>query len=128
MKQSKWIWYPGDFELYHSMLLHNRRRVTGAYKNLNSNKEVDVVGAYYYPMWRVDGPRRNCQLYKKAKIDKTETVELISNAELATLWINGKYHKAGAKIELQPGEYEIKLKGFKDGGFPCFFGCGGIIA
>jgi len=128
MKQSKWIWYPGDFELYHSMLLHNRRRVTGAYKNLNSNKEVDVVGAYYYPMWRVDGPRRNCQLYKKAKIDKTETVELISNAELATLWINGKYHKAGAKIELQPGEYEIKLKGFKDGGFPCFYVKGDTFA
>ncbi|MBR7101002.1 MAG: hypothetical protein IKC74_01820 [Clostridia bacterium] len=128
MKQSKWIWYPGDFELYHSMLLHNRRRVTGVYKNLNSNKEKDVVGAYYYPMWRVDGPRRNCELHKRAKIEKAETVELISNADEATLWINGTYHRAGAKIELAPGEYEIKVKGFKDGGFPCFYVKGDTFA
>ena len=121
MSKAKWIWYPGDFELYHSMLLHNRRRVTGAYKNLNSDKDKEVVGAYYYPMWRVDGPRRNCELHKKAKIEKSETVELISNAPLATLWINGRYHKAGARISLDPGEYEIKVKGFKDGGFPCFY-------
>lgn len=121
MKQSKWIWYPGDFELYHSMLLHNRRRVTGVYKNLNSKKENDIVSAYYYPMWRVDGPLRNCELYKKARIEYPETVELISNTDQATLLINGKYHRAGAKIELAPGEYEIKVSGFKDGGFPCFF-------
>ncbi|MBQ8393700.1 MAG: alpha-rhamnosidase [Clostridia bacterium] len=121
MKQSKWIWYPGDFELYHSMLLHNRRRVLGVYNNLNSNKETEIASTYYYPMWRVDGPRRNCTLYKKAKIEKAETIELISNTDTATLWINGKYHKSGVKVELLPGEYEIKLKGFKDGGFPCFY-------
>ena len=121
MKKAKWIWYPGDFELYHSMLLHNRRRVLGDYKNLNSERERDIVSAYYYPMWRVDGPRRNCTLYKKAKIEKVETVELVSNTDTATLWINGKYHKAGARVELLPGEYEIKLKGYKDGGFPCFY-------
>ena len=25
----RWIWYPGDFELYHNMLLHSRREEKG---------------------------------------------------------------------------------------------------
>lgn len=25
MSQARWIWYNGDFELYHSIKLHNRR-------------------------------------------------------------------------------------------------------
>ncbi len=28
--QAQWIWYPGDYELYHSLLLHDRRQEYGA--------------------------------------------------------------------------------------------------
>lgn len=121
MKQSKWIWYPGDFELYHSMLLHNRRRVNGVYKNLNSQKEIDVADTYYYPMWRVDAPRRNCTLIKKAKIENKETVEFFSNADNACMIINGKYHAPSTKVELEKGEYTVRVTGFKNSGFPCFY-------
>ena len=27
--KAKWIWYPGDFEIYHSNLLHERREERG---------------------------------------------------------------------------------------------------
>ena len=120
MKKSKWIWYPGDFELYHSTLLHNRRRTGNTYKNLNTDK-VETVSAYHYPMWRVDGPRRNVSLYKYAEITEKETVEFFANTDTATMSVNGKYYKRGAKAELSPGKYKITLEGFKDGGFPCFF-------
>ena len=89
MKNSKWIWYPGDFELYHSTLLHNRRRTGNTYKNLNTDK-VETVSAYHYPMWRVDGPRRNVSLYKWAKITEKETVEFFANTDTATMSINGR--------------------------------------
>ena len=68
---AKWIWNPGDFELYHSMLLHNRRRTAGTYNNLNSGKR-ETNSAYHQPMWRVYGPRHDCALFKKAKIDKKQ--------------------------------------------------------
>lgn len=117
---AKWIWNPGDFELYHSMLLHNRRRTAGTYNNLNSGKR-ETNSAYHQPMWRVDGPRHDCALFKKAKLDKNETIEFFANTKNATLSVNGKYHIPGAKIELVPGEYTVEVSGFKDGGFPCFF-------
>ena len=119
MSNSKWIWYPGDFEMYHSMLLHNRRRTANTYNDINKGKST--VSAYHYPMWRVDGPRRNCSLYKNAKIEKAEIVEFFANTDTATLSVNGRYHRPGAKIELPPGEYRVKVTGFKDGGFPCFY-------
>ena len=111
---AKWIWNPGDFELYHSMLLHNRRRTAGTYNNINSGKR-ETNSAYHQPMWRVDGPRHDCALCKKAKIDKAETVEFFANTKDATLSVNGKYHIPGSKIELTPGEYRLEVSGFKDG-------------
>ncbi len=127
MKNSKWIWYPGDFELYHSTLLHNRRRTGNTYKNLNTEK-VETVSSYHYPMWRVDGPKRNVALYKKATISERETLEFFSNTDTSTMIINGKYYKRGAKAELLPGEYTVRLVGYKDGGFPCFFCKGDTFA
>jgi hypothetical protein len=102
------------------MLLHNRRRTAGTYNNLNSGKR-ETNSAYHQPMWRVDGPRHDCALVKKAKLEKAETVEFFANTSNATLSVNGKYHTPGAKIELAPGEYTVEVSGFKDGGFPCFY-------
>ena len=62
---ANWIWYPGSFELYHSMLLHNRRTTSKTYEN-GTRKSV-----YYYPMWRIDGPKHNAILEKTATIDES---------------------------------------------------------
>ena len=61
MKQAKWIWHPGDFELYHSMHLHNRRT---------------KFGLYYPPMWRIDAPHSNVLLYRIVNLEKTENMLL----------------------------------------------------
>ena len=80
MKQSKWIWKPGDFELYHSMLLHNRRT---------------FQGVYYPPMWRVDGPSRNVLLYKKMEIEQAETLTVYANTKQASFQVGAvRYHQA----------------------------------
>ena len=31
MSHGKWIWYPGEFEIYHSLLLHSRRYERGVH-------------------------------------------------------------------------------------------------
>ena len=66
---AKWMWYPGSLELYHGMLLHNRRTHAKTYKN------GEVLSNYYYPMWRVDSPRHNASLFKEATIIEGEVFE-----------------------------------------------------
>ena len=45
----RWIWYPGDFELYHNMLLHSRR---------------EEKGCDYPCMWHLPRPEYSCRFYK----------------------------------------------------------------
>ena len=74
MKQSKWIWHPGDFELYHSMQLHNRRT---------------KFGVYYSPMWRVDAPHSNVLLYRVLQLEKAEEFTAYANTKDASFLVNG---------------------------------------
>ena len=113
MKQSKWIWHPGDFELYHSMLLHNRRT---------------VGGEYYAPMWRVDAPHSNVLLYKIAILEKPETVTVYANTKNASFLVNGVRQSLGKPVTLEAGKNFIKISGFKDGGFPAFYCVGDTFA
>ncbi len=113
MKQSKWIWKAGDFERYHSMLLHNRRTKTGV---------------YYAPMWRIDPPSSNVLFYKIAKIEAPETLTVYANTKNASFLVNGVRHPIGTTVTLEPGRNFIKLTAFKDGGFPSFYCVGDHFA
>ena len=113
MKQSKWIWNPGDFELYHSMLLHNRRT---------------YQGVYYPPMWRVDAPARNTLLYKRLDLEQSETLTVYSNAQQASFQVNGTRYPVGTTVTLEPGRNFIKLFAHKPDGFPAFYCVGDSFA
>lgn len=56
--QAQWIWYPGDYELYHSLLLHDRRQeygadypcfwqLAGVYPRVNFYRDTDSDGEGY---------------------------------------------------------------------------------
>lgn len=113
MKQSKWIWHPGDFELYHSMLLHNRRT---------------KFGVYYPPMWRVDAPHRNVLLYKIVMLEKPEILTVYANTKDASFLVNNARYPVGTTVTLEPGRNFIKLTAHKDGGFPAFYCVGESFA
>ena len=113
MKQSKWMWVPGDFELYHSMLVHNRRT-------------IDTF--YYSPMWRVDAPHRNLFLYKIADIDAPETIAFYANTADASMLVDGTRYPAGVTVTLDAGHHFIKVFAFKDGGFPAAYCVGDTFA
>ncbi len=113
MKQSKWIWHPGDFELYHSMKLHNRRT---------------KFGVYYAPMWRIDAPHSNVLLYRIINLEKPETITVYANTKDASFLVNGVRYPIGTTVHLEQGRNFIKLMGYKDGGFPAFYCVGDSFA
>ena len=100
---AKWIWYPGDFELYHSMLLHNRR---------------EKRGMYYSPMWRVDSPHRNMRFYKIAVLEKPEHFKVVSHIADTELVVNGTKMPVNSDITLEPGKNFIKISVFSQNTFP----------
>ncbi len=122
MSKSKWIWYPGSLELYHGMLLHNRRTSARAFD------DGSVKSLYYYPTWRVDGPRHNSILLKTAEITERETIEFYANTELARIRVDDKSYPVGAKITLEPGKHTVCVQGFKETGFPCYYIKGNAFA
>ena len=122
MAQAKWIWYPGSFELYHGMLLTNRRTSAKSYPN-GTRKSI-----YYYPMWRVDGPKRNAILYKEADIDKEEVIEFYTNCSDASISVDGKEYPPASKILLKVGHHKVYVSGFKAESFPAFYIKGNVFA
>lgn len=119
MSQAKWIWYRGDFEIYHAMKLTSRR---------------ERRGVFYPPMWRSDNPRANILLYKTAVIDKPETIEVITNGESCRVEINNKTlgtsvrDNANKKFELAPGRNFIKIGVYKPDGLPAVYVKGDTFA
>lgn len=119
---AKWIWHPGSFELYHSMLLHNRRTRTRRYKeDTPSNRAGQSRSLYYPPMWRVDGPSHNACLEKTAEIAKPETIKLLSNTRCASIIVDGMHYNVGTEITLNEGKHTVRVEGFKAESFPAFY-------
>ena len=122
MAQAKWIWYPGSFELYHGMLLMNRRTDAKTYPN-GTRKSV-----YYYPMWRVDGPKHNAILYKEADTYREEVIEFYANTPDACISVDGKSYPVASKILLKAGHHTVYVSGFKAESFPAFYIKGNVFA
>ena len=122
MGKSKWIWHPGSFELYHSMLLHNRRTTSKTYAD-GSRKSV-----YYYPMWRIDAPESNSVLEKRAVIEKSETLTFYSNTDTANMVVDGIAYPPESTVTIEAGEHYVVLQGFKCGSFPAYYVEGDVFA
>ena len=122
MAQAKWIWYPGSFELYHGMLLTNRRTSAKTYKD-GSRKSI-----YYYPMWRVDGPKHNAILFKESDIEKEEVIEFYANCENASIFVDNLEYPPNSKILLKAGHHNVYVSGFKAESFPAFYIKGNVFA
>ncbi len=122
---AKWIWYPGSLELYHGMLLHNRRTHAKTYKN---GKNSDTRSIFYHPMWRVDGPRHNAILTKEAEIFESEVIEFFSNTPDSCICVDNITYPPNSKIELGVGRHRVTVSGFKADGFPAFYCTGNVFA
>ncbi len=126
MAKSKWIWYGGDFEIYHAMKQNLRREQYG-------------VGTYV-PMWRIDMPRPTALFYKIAVLEKEEKMTAYANGDgYVTIQCdervpdgktkrNVQKYNLGEEITLKPGRNFIKVDVVRVGGLPCAYVIGDTFA
>ncbi len=105
MNTSRWIWFPGDYELYHSILLHSRR---------------EEFGAEYPSMWGLSNvyPRVN---FKKHCIFETDGYIVIHANCKCYVMLDGRRFKRGEKIEVKQGEHNIEVVAIKLDGLPAIY-------
>ena len=120
MSKSRWIWNDGDFELYHNMLLHNRRTM-----NILAREEDDARGIRpinYNCMWKIFSPCTNLFLVKEATIDKTETIVFhTNNCPKSSLRVGSHHYFEGDVITLEPGTHKVRVYAHKEYGLPAVY-------
>lgn len=109
---SQWIWYPGDFEIYHHLQLSTRR------------EERD----YRWPaFWRLDDCYHNIRFRKKVYCDAPEEMSVYVHG-VGHVSVDGKKHPFRRPITLSAGEHEIQVHVARTDGLPCIFVEGGVSA
>lgn len=104
---AKWIWYPGDFELYHSMLLHSRRT------------EYD----HDYPaMWHVSRPEYMCRFLRVLDLKEPVTAFVHARGKgFVRIGEKGFLGGLNQKITFPAGQYEVEVAVLNIETFPAIF-------
>lgn len=105
MKQAKWIWYNGDFELYHSMKLHTRR---------------EEFGCEYPPFWAMSAPYPNASFAKAYHSDEEDTVRVVTPHK-AYVTIDGARYPVNTGITVPAGDHAVRVCMLATEGFPCIY-------
>ncbi len=102
---ARWMWQYGEYELYHSMLLHMRR---------------EEFGAKYPPMWRVASACPWLELFCDftAPTDGTATLTTLG---IGFLVIDGVRYPAGVTVSVSAGEHTAYVRVMNDKGLPAAF-------
>ena len=113
MANGKWIWYPGDFDIWHSLLLHSRR-----YER----------GVHIPCQWNLSTPFPNVSFSKEFEIPADTEFTCYSTAPGVVTVSTGQFPRGsrkaygtGVKITLAPGKYNINVQIQKIGGLPSAF-------
>ena len=104
---AKWIWYSGDFEIFHSMQLHMRRT------------EYDYV---YPSMWHVSRPEFAVTFCKE--VDFPEPVKLTAYAKgegYAEQFMGRRIGALNRELTLPAGKYPLSIKVQNPDTFPAIF-------
>ena len=101
--EARWIWFYGDFEIYHNLLLHTRR------------KERDYV---HPPFWKIDNCRHNVLFKKNFDTDKEEKITAYAQGS-GILNIDGKRYPFEKEITIPPGKHTIAVPIINHSGLPC---------
>ena len=109
---ARWIWYPGDFELHHSLKLHCRREER----------------AYMWPaIWGLDDCRHNVRFRREAVTVVPETVK-VTGRGVGYFMVDGRKYPFGASVDLDAGAHRIEIQVAKVDGLPSVFVEGEVFA
>jgi alpha-L-rhamnosidase len=90
---SKWMWYYGDFERYHSLKLHLRRM----------EREVTFPAFWHLPEYY-----HNIRFRKSVTLDKKEEIYVTANG-VGFVQIENTKYAFESKIPLSQGKYDITI-------------------
>ena len=104
-KQSKWMWYKNDFELFHSHKLHSRR---------------SERGVIFPVQWCIPAVYNNVMFRKIGTLEKPETVCVKING-IGHVRVNGELFPAEKPIMIPAGEYCVTVAVNNLYGLPCVY-------
>lgn len=105
MSKAKWIWYNGDYELYHYMLLSYRR---------------EEYGHDYPCMWHVPRPEVGAWFIKKFTIPKDSSFKVITYSK-GMVEIDGRENRVNENLPVTAGEHTVMVKLCDIEAFPAFY-------
>ena len=91
LQSPRWIWYPGDFEIYHALKVNTRR------------EERNIMWPAF---WRLDDCYHNVRFRKKAIFEKVCRICAYANGN-GYLDVDGKKYPFGEAVLLPEGEHEL---------------------
>lgn len=105
MKESRWIWYPGDFEIYHGMVQNFSREERG----------------FRWPAyWHIDDCRKNVKFINQYCLEKPEPFS-VSSHSMGYLLVNGVKRKYGEEIQCEKGTVTIEAFAGQVTGVPSIY-------
>ena len=111
MSKSYWIWYPGDFELYHGMKQNFSR----------------VERGFGWPaFWKSEGFRNRVAFRRTYQLEKETSFTVYSNA-IGHVLVGDKKYPFGKKIVCGPGEVAVGVHTGCIEAFPCIYVEGEVI-
>ena len=102
---SKWIWYYGDFEIYHSLKLHTRR------------DEYDYI---FPPFWRLDDCWHNVKFKKDVNLAESENITVTVKGS-GFVEVDGVRHSFGRPVCISKGEHTIIVYVINMNGLPSIY-------
>ena len=105
MKEAKWIWYPGDYELYHSIKLHARR---------------EEFGCEYPTFWALATPYPNVRFFKSYHADEADTVRFVTRAKGYVI-VDDKRLPVNEDVVLPAGDHNVMAVLLATQGLPSLY-------
>ena len=105
MKQAKWIWHPGEFEIYHHMLLSFRRQENGC----------------DYPCcWHISRPEASMRFRKTFTAEHDDEITVVTRGK-GMARFNGRLWPVNEAIPVPAGTHDISVELFDLAAFPSIY-------
>lgn len=105
MNEAVWIWYPGDFEIYHGMKQNFRR---------------EERGLGWPAFWKMDDWRKNLRFFRKYELAQSESFTVFGRG-VGHVQVDGKKFRMEKEITIPAGRHLIEVFIGNMTGLPCIY-------
>lgn len=111
MKNTYWIWYPGDFEIYHGMA---------------QNIEREERGFGWPAYWHFSEIRKNLRFYRNLALTESTTI-VVTSYSVGYVEVDNQKYPFECEIVLAPGEHAIVIYAALLDGVPAIYVAGNVV-